>query len=284
MPFTPSHAIVALPFIRTPLAPAAVAVGAMAPDLPLFLRVPGIDYGWTHDPRWLPVTVVLAAALLLLWRCILRPAARDLMPAFIARRLPAGWDAGASAAARETFARRGAAKASAGGILLLIAALAIGVATHLAWDAFSHEGRLGVALVPALDAAWGPMPGFKWIQHGSSVAGLLVLAVWAVLWWRRTPSGALHRVTPGWMPWVWLVALPVTLAAAWVFGLAAFGPLTPAFTVAHLAYRVLPPACAVWGAATVLSAIGVQLRRRRAARSVSGGATPPDRVPTDGAR
>ena len=38
MPFTPSHAVVALPFVRTPLVPAAIAVGAMAPDLPLFVR------------------------------------------------------------------------------------------------------------------------------------------------------------------------------------------------------------------------------------------------------
>ena len=33
MPFTPSHAVVALPFIRSPLVPAAIAVGAMTPDL-----------------------------------------------------------------------------------------------------------------------------------------------------------------------------------------------------------------------------------------------------------
>lgn len=43
MPFTPSHAIVALPFVRSPLAPAAVAVGAMAPDLPLFTRGAVVD-------------------------------------------------------------------------------------------------------------------------------------------------------------------------------------------------------------------------------------------------
>ncbi|MEQ6896657.1 DUF4184 family protein [Microbacterium sp. KR10-403] len=263
MPFTPSHAIVALPFARTPLAPAAVAVGAMTPDLPLFLRGTAVDYGWTHDPAWLPATVLLAAALLLLWRCVLRPAARELVPAFIARRLPGEWDAGAAASAWETCARRGAARASVVGILLLVAALAIGVASHLAWDAFSHEGRLGVQVLPALDAAWGPLPGYKWIQHGSSLVGLAVLAVWAAIWWRRTPPATLCRVTAEWMPWAWLLALPITLAMAWVIGLAVHGPLTPSFTVAHLAYRVLPPACAIWGVATVLLAVGVQLRRRR---------------------
>ncbi|MGK3950645.1 DUF4184 family protein, partial [Microbacterium sp. K2] len=48
MPFTPSHALVALPFIRTPLVPAAIAIGAMTPDLPLFLRGIGLPYSFTH--------------------------------------------------------------------------------------------------------------------------------------------------------------------------------------------------------------------------------------------
>jgi hypothetical protein len=50
---------------------------------------------------------------------------------------------------------------------------------------------------------------------------------------------------------------------AWLVGLTAFGPLDGEFTVAHLAYRVLPPACAVWGALTVALCIVVQVLRRR---------------------
>ena len=56
MPFTPSHAVVALPFLRTPLVSAAIAVGAMAPDLPLFLRGMPLHYGLTHSLAWLPGT------------------------------------------------------------------------------------------------------------------------------------------------------------------------------------------------------------------------------------
>ncbi len=48
MPFTPSHAVVALPFVRTPLLPAAIAIGAMTPDLPLFLRGTPLSYQATH--------------------------------------------------------------------------------------------------------------------------------------------------------------------------------------------------------------------------------------------
>ncbi|UUT36748.1 hypothetical protein [Microbacterium elymi] len=65
------------------------------------------------------------------------------------------------------------------------------------------------------------------------------------------------------MPWAWLLALPVVLVVAWVAGLVVLGPLTAQFTVQHLAYRVLPPACAVWAALTILLAIAVPALRRR---------------------
>lgn len=254
--------MVALPFVRTPLAPAAIAVGAMAPDLPLFLRGTPIAYGWTHDPVWLPLTVILAFVLLLLWRCLLRPVARELAPAFVGRRLPTEWDRGARAAARESLAHRGAGDPSLGGILLLATALAIGVVSHIAWDAFSHEGRAGLLLVPALDSMWGPLPGYKWVQHGSSVVGVVVLAVWALLWWRRAPAAPVARRSPWWMPWAWLAALPVALIVGWGVGLAVFGPLSAERSAQQLAYLVLPPACAIWGVATMVLALVLQLRRR----------------------
>src|SRR5918995_1749515 len=145
MPITPTHAIVALPFVRTPLVPAAIAVGAMSPDFPLLVRALPLHYGLTHDFAWLPVTVVLALALLLVWRCILRPAVRELSPIWLARRLPPEWDAGPAASARETFAIGGdPARPSARGILLLLVSLALGIATHIAWDSFTHVDRWGV--------------------------------------------------------------------------------------------------------------------------------------------
>ena len=84
MPFTPSHAVVALPFVGTRLVPAAIAVGAMAPDLPLFVRSSPLGYARTHDLAWLPATVLLALVLLLVWRSILRPASRELAPRWLA--------------------------------------------------------------------------------------------------------------------------------------------------------------------------------------------------------
>jgi hypothetical protein len=274
MPFTPSHAVVALPFLRTPLVPAAIAIGAMAPDLPLFVRALPLHYGLTHSLWWLPVTILLALGLLLIWRCVLRPAVRELSPAWLARRLPEEWDGGAGAGMRETFAIAGApARTSWRGIVLLIASLACGILSHIVWDLFTHEGRWGVELIPLLDEQWGPLSGYKWLQHGSSAIGLAILAGWAALWLRRRDEGAVSsRLVPTLARRLWWLSLPVALLAAWGIGMAMFGPLTDEWTVAHLAYRVLPPACAVWGLLTVGLAVTVQLLRRRGARVTRPGA------------
>jgi hypothetical protein len=100
VPFTPSHAVVALPFIRTPLVPAAIAIGAMAPDLPLFVRGVGLNYSFTHTFANVVWTAVLAFVLFVVWRAVLRPAVPELSPRWLAARLPEDWDEGGVSAAR----------------------------------------------------------------------------------------------------------------------------------------------------------------------------------------
>lgn len=262
MPFTPSHAIVALPFLRTPFLPAAVAIGAMTPDIPLFVRGTGLRYGVTHDLRWIAVTGLVALALLLVWRVVLRPASRELCPEWLAARLPEEWDAGAARSLRETFAERGRTTVTYRGILVLAVSLVIGVATHIVWDLFTHEERWGTQVLPVLGARWGPLTGYTWLQHGSSVIGLVILAAWGVVWLRRRDAAAsVARAVPAWVRWGWWPSLPALLIVVWTAGLATFGPFTSEWTAAHLAYRVLPPACAVWAVATAMLCVGVQVAR-----------------------
>lgn len=257
MPFTPSHAVVALPFVRTPLVPAAIAIGSMTPDLPLFVGRIGVSYGVTHSWNWLPTTVLMATCLLLVWRCLLRPAVRELSPRWLATRLPAQWDRGAGESLRETFP-------SLRGVLLLAASLMIGVASHIVWDMFTHEGRAGVALFPALDAQWGPLVGYKWLQYGSGIAGLVIIGVWMLLWLRKRHAVAsAARVLPSWVRWVFWFSLPTILLAAWIGGWIMRGPFTSTFTPTHLVYGVMPQAAAVWGVLTLALAIAVQVVRRR---------------------
>ncbi|MBO0981406.1 DUF4184 family protein [Microbacterium sp. SD291] len=248
MPFTPSHALIALPFVRTPLVPAAIAIGAMTPDLPLFVRGAGVDYSFTHTYANIAWTALLAFGLFLVWRVVLRPAALELAPLRLARRLPADWATSGLAALRR------AVGIGAGPIfpLLLAVSLLLGVVSHIVWDSFTHEGRWGVEVLPALDSMWGPLTGFKWLQHGSSIGGLAIIGVWAVVRLAGTsPRSDVTRALPAGIRIAWWVSLPVILLTAWAVGLAAYGPFTDGFTPQHLGYRVLPPACAVWGALTL---------------------------------
>lgn len=259
MPFTPSHAVVALPFLRTRLVPAGIAIGAMTPDLPLFVRGMWPGYGLTHDLAWLPVTVVVAVVLLLVWRCVLRPATRELVPRPVAERLPTEWDAGARAAARESVG------GGVVGILWLVLSLALGVASHIAWDLFTHEGRAGEQLFPALAGQWGPFTGAKWLQHASSAVGLLVLAIFAAVWLSRRAARPVRRVIPDAARWAWWFSLPVALVGAAVIAIAVEGGFDADWTPTHLIYGVLTRVASVWAALTLALALLVQARRARVA-------------------
>ncbi|MFB7251787.1 DUF4184 family protein [Microbacterium sp. NPDC056234] len=258
MPFTPSHAVVALPFIRTPLIPSAIAIGAMTPDLPLFVRGVGLEYGFTHTGAHIVWTGLIAFVLFLVWRVLLRPSAAELSPTWAAARLPREWNQTPWAAARQAVG----AGERRWYPLLLAASLLIGVASHILWDLFTHEDRWGSEVLPILDAQWGPLQGFKWLQHGSSALGLIIIGIWMLMWLRRrTPREAVERLLPGGVRVAWWLSLPAVLVVAWGVGLVAYGPLTEDFTVQHLAYRVLPPACAVWGMITVALCVVVGVRR-----------------------
>ncbi|WP_424937313.1 MULTISPECIES: DUF4184 family protein [Bacteria] len=272
MPFTVSHAAVALPFARTRVVPAAVAVGAMTPDLPLFLRLNGPLYGASHDLLMLPATMIVAFGLLLVWWLLLRPAVRALAPAWLATRLPDRWDERGRSVLRTAIP-------TAGSACWLALALAVGVVSHIVWDAFTHEGRFGSLLVPALGALWGPLPGYRWLQYGTGALGLTVLAVGGVLWLRGRPPRPLSRRATRPIRAGWMLALPALLVIAWVIGTVIYGPPDADFTVRHLAYRVLPPACAVWAVLTLVLCVVVArpdraahdpMRGARATRPVEG--------------
>jgi hypothetical protein len=224
VPFTPSHAIVALPFVRTPLVPAAIAIGAMTPDAPLFFRV-GPGYWVTHD--WLGAALVdlpLGLGFLLVWTILLRPAVPALAPGWLRSRLPEAWSSSTWSGWWQLWGGRRVAAASRWRAISLVAAsLAIGIATHLIWDAFTHPYRWGSVLLPVLAEQVGPLRLWDWVQHVCSLLGLLGLGWWAVRWLgRRTPRQAPTRV-PSVLRWVYWASLPLCLAVAGVAVAAIWG-------------------------------------------------------------
>jgi hypothetical protein len=74
---------------------------------------------------------------------------------------------------------------------LVLLAILIGVATHILWDSFTHQGFWPYQHWQFLHRivelpVYGPMDYSRVIQHASTVLGAAVLLLWFWLWFRRT--------------------------------------------------------------------------------------------------
>ncbi|MDP4331760.1 DUF4184 family protein [Curtobacterium sp. A7_M15] len=181
MPFTVSHAVVALAARRTPLPVAAVAVGAMAPDAVLFapfLPPYVVAHSWVGV---VTIDLVVALVVLVAWCYLVRSAWSGAVPV-VRERLPASWSA----------PPRGGGRPVRRAVAVVVACL-VGSATHVLWDAFSHEAGWAVQAIPFLREGPSAYPVWAGVQDGSSVLGLLGLVVAAAVWWRRSTP---RRVPP----------------------------------------------------------------------------------------
>ena len=194
MPLAPAHPAVVLPLQRLGLPLSALVAGAVAPDAPVYLPVP-VSYETTHSGRGLVADVAIGLGLLWLWSTLVRDAVVDLTP-FLRRRVPAR------------------AQLTRAAWLPAVVAVAVGAATHVLWDSATHDWGSVVREVAALRDEYGPMPGYRWLQHGSTVAGALVVAAhgWSRL--NRRPVDPRPPAVPRagwWLTPLPLVALPVGL-------------------------------------------------------------------------
>ena len=194
MPLAPAHPAAVLPLQRLRLPLSALVVGAVAPDLPVYLPV-GVSYATTHSARGLPVVVVLGVGMLWVWSALLRDAVVDLTP-FLRRRAPAR------------------ARLDPRAWLLAPLAVAIGAATHVLWDSATHDYGFVVHHLTFLGEEYGPLPLYRWAQHTSTVIGTTVVAAYSwfalrgrplaprpaavrrpALWWAAVASAALIAAT-----------------------------------------------------------------------------------------
>lgn len=167
MPLAPAHPAAVLPLQRLGLPLSGLVVGAVAPDLPVYLPV-GISYSTTHSARGLPVDTVFGLVMLGLWVVVVRDALVDLTP-FLRDRLPA----------RVRLGRRA--------WLLAPLAVAIGAATHVLWDSTTHDWGFVVRHLSFLGEDYGPLPLYRWLQHASTVVGSVVVVSYGVLALRGQP-------------------------------------------------------------------------------------------------
>lgn len=167
MPFTASHPAAVLLIRRSGLPMAALVVGSMVPDLPLFGLAPW-SYQRSHSILGV-LTVDLAAGLVLtgVWLGLARDAAVDLGPASLRRRV----DDHLTVSPRI--------------VLLSVPAVLVGALTHVLWDAFTHEDRWGPRHVTWLAHTHGALTGYKWAQYASGALGAVVIVVCWYRWMSR---------------------------------------------------------------------------------------------------
>ncbi|TXR52849.1 DUF4184 family protein [Quadrisphaera setariae] len=249
MPFTPAHAAAALPLLRTPLPASALVIGTLTPDLPYYTPA-GTSWD-THSPLSL-VTTDLALGLVAwaVWHSVLAPAAVAASPA--------GLRARSSGGAATGLRRRLASPSLVAWTLL---ALVVGAATHVGWDELTHPGRWGTAHLAVLREPVGPLEGYRWAQYGSGLLGLVVLALWALRWWRRTPPAPLRTTTGHGPTRSALLRSPSVVVLLALFAVAAVAGCTAAALAPDLRAAAFAGATVGGGAAASVALVGALVWR-----------------------
>jgi hypothetical protein len=179
---------VVLPLQGLGLPLSALVMGALAPDVPVYLPVE-VSYRTTHSGPGVAVDVVIGVVLLWLWCALLRDAVVDLTPC-LRRRAPA----------EARLGRRA--------WLLAPLAVAVGAGSHVLWDSATHDWGFLVHELAFLREGYGAIPLYRWLQHSSTVAGSVVVAAYGVLRLGRRPvvprAGRVGRSG------LWLVPVPLT--------------------------------------------------------------------------
>ena len=188
MPWTFAHPAAVLPLRRwcgaSGLSFAGLVAGSISPDLLYY--VGRFDLGrHTHTPLGiLLLCVPLGWLALTAARAMREPVAR-LLPEPHRSALLAISDEAAPSCSRD-----GRLAAT----LRLVASLALGAATHVVWDAFTHDHRFFVEQWPVLRTPLFPLLGgevrvFGVLQYASSVLGVAALAIAYARWLRRGRAG-----------------------------------------------------------------------------------------------
>ncbi|MEI7029856.1 DUF4184 family protein [Streptomyces pratensis] len=196
MPFTLSHAAAVLPAIRRdgtarlPLYPSALVAGSFAPDITYFAdtAIPGaMEFGsFTHTFLGVvTVNVLITAALVAVWALLREP---------LTALLPLRAQGRAHAFVRGRRWTRASFGPSAW--LCFAVSAALGAATHVVWDAFTHHSRWGTELVPVLSRSVGGFPLFQLVQYGSSALALGVIGWFLVTGLRRAGAAAPPQAVP----------------------------------------------------------------------------------------
>ncbi|XVQ14379.1 DUF4184 family protein [Spirillospora sp. CA-255316] len=169
MPFTLSHPAAVIPLARGRMVPSALVVGSMAPDVPYFFSM-GEQRGSTHDPLGIvTIDIALGLALFAAFHVLWKRPLVALAPSWARRKL-----AGPADGFRRSM------------IVWVLPSLLVGSVTHVLWDAFTHRYHSFAEALPWLvTTSVAGLELFRWLQYGSGVLGIVIIAWWLYRWLRR---------------------------------------------------------------------------------------------------
>ncbi|HEX4998939.1 MAG TPA: DUF4184 family protein [Terriglobia bacterium] len=260
MPFTFSHPAAAVP-LRRWLGRygvlSALVIGSITPDLPYFFsnRLPGKASHSFSGLFWfcLPVGLIVYA----FFHAILKRPLITLLPEGLRERI--------TATTRPTAAR----PPNWIGVAISLVA---GAATHDLWDAFTHFDGFVVLAIPLLQTVLFSVDNYHvrvytLLQHGSTVAGLALLAFW-FRQWAATGSAAPISPRAAKSPWRWRTAFIVAAASISLIVGAWIGALSIGERAGTAALKVFLRRASISGSITLALALvvysaGWHLQRRR---------------------
>ena len=191
MPFTFAHPAAAVPLFRLlgrHGVLSALVIGSLMPDLGYFLPI-SVARNESHSLFGI-LWFCLPSGLMsyVLFHVLLKGPLLGLLPEFAFCRLG-------------SYAEKFRSLPSAPWTAVIVSVL-FGAATHLLWDAFTHDHTLAVTTLPVLrlhvfSIGIYPVYVYKLLQHVSTFAGLSLLSWWS---WRWLRAASVRTVT-----------LPVTL-------------------------------------------------------------------------
>jgi hypothetical protein len=197
MPFTPAHPAIVLPFLRLRMVSAtALVAGSMAPDFEYFFKL-SVESEHSHTLKGIfyfdiPVVLLLSA----LFHLVVKQNLITNLPWTLQQRF------------QDTLSFDFISFLKSRPLVFLISAIA-GTASHIFWDAFTHNGGFfarnlwfykGTAI--PFDGAQYPL--FYVLQHISTFVGLFCVAVYIYM---RKPQPGNDVTKPSIIYWLVIVVI-----------------------------------------------------------------------------
>lgn len=170
MPFTFSHPAIVLPLAakRLRLSATGLIIGSMTPDFEYFIRMKNVSkYSHTLSGLfWFDLP--LAMLLCFIYHQIVRDSLFDNLPRFLKERFL-------------VYKKFNWVKYFEKKWIVVFVSILIGAASHILWDAFTHDTMFFVQKDPDLSTVMKlgsiNLAGYRFLQLASSIVGLLIVLI-----------------------------------------------------------------------------------------------------------